>query len=100
MGKFVFKFFIIFFSFISLLFFSLIAFNGQSMEKMMSQGAQFAGNAPPPPPVIVPFIFIMVLSFIFIYFVLRYINKNFVEPLEQIESNVKKIKEGSLDVEF
>ena len=100
MGKFVIKFFLIFFSFISILFFSLIAFNEYNMDKMMPSGNLPTEALPPPPPAFIPFIFIMIISFIFIFFVVRYINKNFVEPLIHIENNVKKIKEGSYDVEF
>jgi len=133
MGKFIFKFFIIFFSFISILFFSLISFNEHRMNRteqpsyqsgftverdqmrpnydrydmpqrptppdMRSRGPQ-GSAAHSAPPAFIPFIFIMLLSFIFIYFVLRYIAKTFVEPLEQIKENVKKIKDGTLDVEF
>ncbi len=99
MSKFIFKFFIIFFSFISSMFFALVCFNEHN-ARMMSQNIEMFEPAPPPPPIIIPFIFIAILSFIFIYFVLKYINKNFIEPLVVIENNVKEIKNGSLDINF
>ena len=99
MNKFTVKFFIIFFSFISLLFFSLIAFNEHKMSEMMPP-AEAMSDMPPPPPAFIPLIAIAIVSFIFIFFVVRYISKNFVEPLVQIENNVKKIKNGIYDTEF
>ena len=102
MTKFTLKFFIIFFSFISILFFSLIAFNEYNMDKIMPPNQMIMGTMPPPPPppMYIPLVFIMLISFIFVFFVTKYINKNFIEPLLKIEENVKKIKNGNYDVEF
>ena len=99
MNKFAVKFFLIFLSFISILFFSLITFNELQTNRIMSVNT-ILQDAPPHPPVYIPFILIMILSFIFIFFVVKYINKNFIKPLLQIEDNVKQIKEGSYDVRF
>ena len=101
MTKFTLKFFMVFFSFISILFFSLIAFNEYNTDKMMPpQMIMETMPPPPPPPMYIPLIFIMFISVIFVFFVAKYINKNFIEPLLKIEENVKKIKNGNYNVIF
>ena len=114
MNKFVLKYFIIFLSVISLLFFSLISFQKYTMDKehenylRMQEMAALNKNQfqmPPPPvdkspSVLIPFLFIIIISSVLIYFVLVYIDKNFVVPLLLIEKNTDKIKEGLLNVEF
>ena len=101
MTKFTLKFFMVFFSFISILFFSLIAFNEYNTDKMMPpQMIMETMPPPPPPPMYIPLIFIMFISFISVFFVAKYINKNFIEPLLKIEENVKKIKNGNYNVIF
>lgn len=103
------KFFIIFVSMISIMFFSLIFFHKASMEKM---APDFVSQMPPgnefinmerqkhTPPMNVPIVIILGLSSILVYLILNYINKNFIIPLSLIEKNVKQIKNGVLDVDF
>ena len=101
MWKFGVKLFLMFFSFISVIFIALIAFNQYNMDKLAPTIENMPAEMPPPPPPMhIPLIFIIILSFIFIFFIVRYINKNFIAPLMHIEDNVKKIKEGSFDVSF
>ena len=105
MNKFIVKYFIIFVSFIYLLFFSLISFNEHMTSKMKPQRPSFEemmpdSRRPPKPPISIPLGFIVALSSVFVFIILKYIEKNFVLPLENIETNVKKIKEGKLDIEF
>ena len=118
MNKFIIKYFIIFVSFISILFFSLVFFNKFMTEQMLSAGPNMGrpmqetpmgfhpsepvqeAPMPPEPPTSVPLIFIIFVSSVFVLTVLKYIEKNFVKPLENIEENVKKIKEGNLNIEF
>lgn len=127
MNKFIFKFFLIFIAIISLMFFSLIFFQKYSMEKrhehqmnmhremtfenrpmehmmppmsQMHKMPQQPQSKPDAPPVAIPIIVILGISSIFVYLVLKYIDKNFVKPLGIIENNVDQIKNGLLDVEF
>jgi len=69
------------------------------MDKMM-ETSPYALLPPEPPPIGIPFIFIVTISAVFVFIILKYIDKNFILPLEDIASNVKKIKEGNLDVKF
>ena len=107
MHKFILKYLIIFVSMISLLFFSLIAFNEKGMNRppMDSSFLEFSEMSSPEkpmeePPAAIPLIFIISISSIFVYLVLRDIDKNFVTPFVVIENKVKEIKEGSLEVNF
>ena len=103
MNKFIAKYLVIFTSFISLLFFSLIFFNKFMTEKMIQGGGieMMAPEGPPPaPPEFIPLVFICILSAIFVFMIFKYIDKNFISPLENIEKIVKKIKEGQYDVLF
>ena len=110
MKKFIFKYLIIFVSMISFLFFSLISMQRYGMEKMApappDMTSYSSSEMPPPmapdnaPPMSIPLLYIVLFSSVFVYMVLKYIDKNFVSPLISIENNVKKIKEGNLEVEF
>jgi len=42
----------------------------------------------------------MIISLIFIFAILKYIERNFISPLNIISNNVKKIKDGDLSVDF
>ena len=118
MNKFIFKFTLIFVAIISLMFFSLMFFQKYSMEKRhgdsitMQEETRFMDapimhmrtmpprTKPQAPPIAIPAILIIGISSIFVFLVLRYIDRNFVKPLGIIENNVERIKEGLLDVEF
>ena len=118
MKKFIFKYLIIFVSMISLMFFSLIFMQRCGMEKMMqgpsdmedytfaseimdsSSDMQEPMRPDNSPPMAIPLIFIVFFSSVFVFLILRYIDKNFVSPLISIEENIKKIKEGNLEIEF
>ena len=119
MKKFILKFLILFVSLISLMFFSLIFFQKNSMEQrmqppMMQNAGEFgieqslnyenypmqAPNSEQEPPFWIPMLFIIGFSSVFVYLILKYIDKNFVTPLLLIEKNVGEIKQGSLEVEF
>ena len=52
------------------------------------------------PPIIIPLLLILGLSSIFILCFLHYINKSFVSPLYIIQENLKKIKDGNLNINF
>jgi len=110
MQKFVLKFFILFVLTVSFLFFGLVGFQKREMEQ---HTAMFRPpyNVPMPdmpprpvpaktPPIFIPAFLIILLSSSFVFFLLKYLDKNFVSPLIAIKSGVKKIKEGGLDVEF
>ncbi len=117
--KFIIKFFLIFISLISLMFFSLIYYNNykhqqthENLEHMMAQ--QYVNGfdlrrtpeplenhrEPKAPPLSIPLIFIFGVSSIFVLIILNHINKTYVKPLQDIQTNVDKIKDGSLDVDF
>lgn len=115
MRKFILKYLIIFVSMISILFFSLIFMQRCGMEKMAQHPSDMSGYEFSPllsdemqspmdtnetPPMAIPLIYIIICSSIFVYMILKYIEKNFVAPLILIEENIKKIKEGNLEVEF
>lgn len=114
MHKFTLKVFIILIMMISGLFFSLILFQKMAMEKTMEMNSfgrnsymQMSAPINNPhdlsenePPFGIPLMFIVVVSSIFIIIVLKYIESNFIIPLSDIEANIKKIKEGSLEVKF
>lgn len=118
MHKFTLKIFIILITMISGLFFLLILFQKMAMEKTMEMNSygyppqasmrtfsNMPSNIPSgapenEPPFAVPLMFIVVVSSIFIIIVLKYIEVNFIIPLSDIETNIKKIKEGSLEVKF
>ena len=65
-----------------------------------------AHNFPQPPmqssepPIFIPLLLILGLSSIFILCFLQYINKSYVTPLSIIQENLKKIKEGNLNINF
>ena len=125
MHKFIIKFFIIFVSFISLMFFSLIFFQDYSMQKEHERAERFMHETgfpgldemndmdfslshhhppkppkPQEPPLSIPVIFIIGISSLFVLIILRHINKTYIKPLEDIQNNVEKIKNGSLNVDF
>ena len=119
-NKFILKYLILFVTVISLMFFSLTFFQSYTMAKEREQFEKMQPNPqydafndfgmppmpqmPPQsqkePPSYIPLLLIIIVSSTLLYFILRYIDKNFVEPLTLIEKNVEKIKDGSLDVEF
>ena len=119
--KFIIKFFIIFISLISFMFFSLVYFNDfkiqeghKKSKQMMEAQEQINGfdlrrtqepplrheEPPKSPPLSIPLIFIFGVSSAFVLIILNHINKTYVKPLQDIQSNVGKIKDGSLDVDF
>lgn len=111
MKKFILKYLIIFVSMISFLFFSLIFMQECGMKRMRPDQPDIENFSAPPrmmmpeepdeePPMSIPLIFIFLFSSGFVYMILKYIDKNFVTPIILIEENVKKIKEGNLEVEF
>ena len=118
MNRFILKFYIVFITIISLMFFSLVFFQKHNMEKrhesmhffeqqMHEMNDDFSfQKAPPPrkkhkqPPLAVPIIIIFGISSVFVCIVLSHINKTYIKPLLTIQDNVKKIKDGSLNVEF
>ncbi|MBQ9245808.1 HAMP domain-containing histidine kinase [bacterium] len=116
MGKFTIKLFFIFVTFISLMFYSLVLIGNEPRErddrhKPPHHHIEHEIDEPddkdeeddiPPqkPPLSDPFIVIVTLSSIFIFYILKYLEKNFISPLEHIEKNIKIIQNGSLDVKF
>ena len=114
MNKFILKYLVIFVTLISLMFFSLVSFDKYQSRKMMERGnpqmPHFEQQMPPAqpyssqhmpqppeqkgPPTSIPLLFITLISSIFTYIILRYIDKNFVDPLSNIEINTQKIKKG------
>lgn len=122
MYKFIIKFFIIFISLISLMFFSLIYFQAdkerkehQKMEQFIEgdnflEGFDLRHHHKPPhppkptepagPPMSIPIIFILGISSVFVLIILDHINRTYVKPLQDIQNNVDKIKNGSLNVDF
>lgn len=117
MNRFILKFYIVFITIISLMFFSLVFFQKHTMEKkheamrlfeeQMNFDDDFAFHRLPPlkekpeePPLAIPIIFIFGISSVFVCIVLSHINKHYIKPLLTIQDNVKKIKDGSLDVDF
>ena len=109
MWKFIIKFYCLFIITISLLFFSLIFFQKQGMEKNMSPMRQYhmqPYHFPQPPmqkqepPIFIPLLLILGLSSIFILCFLHHINKSFVTPLYLIQNNLKEIKDGNLNISF
>ena len=90
------KFLILFVFTISVLFFSLILFQKNTMQR--EQYMQIPHNydffmqqqIPPPPkpkepPLFIPFILIVLLSSSFVYVILKYLDKNFIAPLITIQ---------------
>ena len=107
MKNFVFRFLFISVVCISTLFYALIFFQKRVVEDNFmpppSSGFEqpFERNMPPKePPIFIPLFFIVSLSSIFMYLILKNIEKNFVKPLINIEDKVKTIKDGSLNVTF
>ncbi len=112
------KFFILFVFGISFLFFSLIFFQEQSIKKhppippsefVIQGNIQPMPPSMPPngmhpeieePPIYVPCIFVVLLSSIFLFILFRYLDKNFIAPLLLIESKLKEINQGNLNVKF
>lgn len=99
-------------SLISFVFFTLIFFQKAGMERQNHPMPMQVGppsfysdsfdmqQEPKEPSLIVPFFFIGGISLFFILLLLNYLNKNFISPLEQIQNNLKDIKDGKLDVSF
>ena len=110
MRKFIFKFFILFVLLISGAFFSLIFFQKYTMQKAIppipSEFNQMPMYPPPPPvspqepPLYIPAIIILGLSSLFIFLLLKYLDKNFITPLIIIQEKLRKIKEGDLNIDF
>lgn len=110
MNKFIIKYLIIFTSIISFMFFSLTGFHQYKMEikdenfniRNNDTEIDIASPQPPPqnPPTSIPLIFIILVSSVFTYIVLRNIHKNYVKPLTDIQDGVKKIKNGNLETRF
>ncbi len=117
MNRFILKFYIVFITIISLMFFSLVFFQKNAMEKehetmmffeeQMNMMDEFAFHRLPPPkekpkesPLAIPIILIFAISSVFVCIVLSHINKHYIKPLSTIQGNVRKIKDGSLDIDF
>ena len=108
MSKFIFKFLILFVLVISLMFFSLVMYNGASQENRSKRHLDFAyENAFPnnshhskAPTPFIPLFFIIVISSIFTYVVFRHIEKNYVLPLADIQDKIKQVDKGNLNVKF
>ena len=111
MKNFTIKFTLLFMTLISLMFFTLIFFQKINMEKQMQyrhfepyhQPFMQAPPIPPKtnePPLIIPFLFISIISFTFTATLLKYIEKNFINPLNTIQNNLKEIKNGNLETIF
>ena len=106
MSKFIFKFLILFVLAITLMFFSLVMYNGVSGANNHVPRPDFqhenmpAGNFPgqKAPKPIIPLFFIVVLSAIFTYVVFRHIEKNYVLPLADIQEKIKQIDKGNLNI--
>ncbi|MBR2068980.1 MAG: HAMP domain-containing histidine kinase [Candidatus Gastranaerophilales bacterium] len=110
MNKFIIKYLTIFVVLISIMFFTLVSVNKVLSEKeheaMFQQRPQMGMDMPMPPPdkkgppLSIPLIAIVLVSSTFTYIILRYIDKNYVSPLINIETNVQRIRRGNLDVTF
>ncbi len=115
------KFFIIFIATMSVVFFSLVFFQKNQMDKqkqfMMPMMPPMATESfmeeppfPPPinpmdmkqkePPFYIPLLLLFGLSSLFVFILLKYIDKEFITPLNIIENKLKEIKKGSLEVDF
>ena len=114
MSKLIIKFFIMFLILMSVAFFSLIFFQKYTMEKeikmhsiqnteqwgLMVNSFPYPPEKPKNPPLYIPLVLLITLSAVFVLFLLKYLDKNFIIPLSQIENNINEIKNGSLDVNF
>lgn len=103
MQKFILKFLLLFVISISLVFFLLIFFQKPPEPPIdsfyMNEGLVHNQDIPKP-PIYIPCFIIIALSSLFIFCLLKHINKNFIIPLNEIENNLQIIKKGSLDVLF
>ena len=117
MAKFARKFIILFFLITFLPLFCLFGFHQMNMEKgreaqeemvfskispvCVSQLMMAAPQGPPKgPPVAIPQIAIILSSLLMCAFLVLYMNKIFIAPLNEIIKNLEKIKKGNLDIKF
>ena len=116
MYKFILKFYFLFIVTISVMFFSLVFYQKQGMDRNQPQihpPREFMMNPieeMPPQPMhpmpsnepspVIPFLFIIGISSVFILCFLRYIGKSYVKPLNLIQENLKNIKNDNFDIVF
>lgn len=112
MKSFILKFFALFVITISLTFFALIFMQKNQMEKQMSDlrhpmmlhpQMHYIPQMPTrqkEPPIFIPLFIIIFISSLYILFLLKYMNRTFIIPLNNIQKNLKEIKNGNLNIKF